>query len=98
GVDLCPMTHRIRQIGERDRVLGADIATGAAVTAERASWLGDAGRIDAGLETNGDWRADGRCPERCSRTHERTKLDHLRRSRVSGRLQPPCGPRIAFVQ
>ena len=41
--DLRAVAHGVGQIGERDRVLGADVAAAAAVAAARAGGLRDAG-------------------------------------------------------
>ena len=58
------MAHRVRQIGERDGVLGADVAAAAAVAAARAGRLLDAGGVDVGLEADGDRRRDDVVAER----------------------------------
>ncbi len=52
GEDLCPVPHRIRQVGERNRVLGAHVAAPATVTAQRAGGLRDAGQVDAFYEVH----------------------------------------------
>ena len=63
GEDLGAMDLGVGKIGERDRILGADIAARAAIAAERAGRLLDAGRIDGVLEADHDGSWDRRLAE-----------------------------------
>ena len=56
GEDLGAMRLGVGKIGQRDGVLGADIAARAAIAAERAGRLLDARRIDGRLEADDDGR------------------------------------------
>ena len=52
GEDLSAVGLRIGKVGECHRVLGADIAAGAAIAAKRAGRLLDAGGINGLLEAD----------------------------------------------
>ena len=79
--DLRAVPRRVGQVGERHRVLGADVAAAAAVAAARAGGLRHAGRIDGRVEAR---------PPRAPRTGAwpsaaRGTLQRL----VLGRARPP---------
>ncbi len=63
------MADRIGQVGQGDRVLGAQIAASAAVPASGARRLGDSGNIHGFLEVDDHRRGDGLGSKRsaCSR-------------------------------
>ena len=65
--DLGAVPRRVGQIGERHRVLGADVAAPAAVAAARAGGLRDAGRIDGRLEADHHRRVHRRLAQRDGR-------------------------------
>ncbi len=62
--ELRAVACRIRQVSERDRILGADIATPATVATAGAGWLGDAGGIGVLFKAHGHARGNGRCIDR----------------------------------
>ena len=87
------VAHRIRQIGESDGVLGADVAAAAAIAAARAARLLDAGDIDVGIEADGHRRRDDVVAERGAGSLQRPVLRVPGGARIALRLQP--APRAA---
>ena len=96
--DFRTVIARVRQIGERNGVLGADIAAPATIAATGAGWLMHASGVDGIPEAYGDpWRdrfqaecfaGPGKCLE--FRMH--------RRMRIPRRPQPVFGATEAFLQ
>ena len=72
--DLRAVRFRVGQVVHLRRVLGADVATRDAVSAERACALLDADMVDAVGERDVDRRAIARRPDRLRRALERLEL------------------------
>ena len=96
--DVGAVAHRVGQVGERHRVLGADVASPAAVAAARAGGLRDAGRVEAGLEADDDGCRDRRLVECDARLVQRLVLGAARRRRIARRPHPPLRPRVTLAQ
>ena len=97
-VELRAVAHRVREVGECDGVLGADVAAAAAVAAARAAGLLDAGDVDVGIEAHGDRRRDDVVAERGAGRLERLVFRILAGARVALRVQPELGAAEAFIE
>ena len=97
GEDLGAVPCRIGQVGERHRVLGADVAAPAAVAAARAGGLRHAGRIDGCGEAHHHRGRDRRLAQRHAGALERLVLGALGRRLVPRRPHPARRPRVAFI-
>ena len=97
GEDLGAVPGRIGQVGERHRILGADVAAAAAVAAARAGGLRHSGRIDGRGEAHHDRGRDRRRAERHAGTVERLVLGALGRRLVPRRAHPARRPRVALI-
>ena len=97
--DLGAVPRRIGQVGERHRVLGADVAAPAAVAAVRAGGLRHAGRIDRRLEARPPpARAPAPCRAPRDARSQRLVLGALGRRRIARRPHPAGRPRVAFLE
>ena len=100
GEDLGAVAHGVGQIGERDRVLGADVAAAAAVAAARAGGLLDAGRIDrVGSKLTATGGATGAVAERgAGRLPAPCTSCSAAGARIARGPQPALGPAVALVE
>ncbi len=98
GEDLGAMGVRVGQISERDGVLGADIAARAAIAAQRAGGLRDAGGIDGLGEAHHHRGGDGGLTEAGARRFQRAIFGEIGRGRITRRAQHGGGARIAHLQ
>ena len=96
--DLRPVPRRIGQIGERHRVLGADVAAPAAVAAMGAGGLRHAGRIDRRLEADHHRRVHRLLAQRSGSAVQRLVLAALGGRRIARRPHPAGRPRVAFLE
>ena len=78
-----PCARRIREVGHRHGVLGADVAAGAAIAAQRAGRLRDARRVHSLIEAHHHGRCDRCFAEACARRFERAKFAELAGLRVT---------------
>ena len=89
--------HGIGQIGERNRILGADVAAAAAVAAARAGRLPDAGRIDRfPLKLTATGAATGSSPNAVAGRCQGLELGALGGIGIARGPDPAGGPRIAL--
>ena len=99
GKELGAVARRIRQIGESDGVLGADVATAAAIAAARAAGLFDAGDVHVGIEADRHRRRNDVIAERRPGSFQRFVFCVLGGSRIALRLQPaPCAAKALLEQ
>ena len=96
--DLGPVPRRIGQVGERHRVLGADVAAPAAVAAMGAGGLRHAGRIDRRLEADHHWRVHRRLAQRDGSPLQRLVLAPPGGSRIARRPHPAGRTRVALLE
>ena len=96
GEYLRAVVHGVGKIGERDRVLGADVAASAAVAAARAGGLLDAGGIDCLPEAHRHRRRDRLLAQRRPGGGQRFELGALGGIGIARGPDPAGRPGIAF--
>jgi hypothetical protein len=98
GEDLRAVGLRVGKVGHGHGVLGADIAAGAAIAAQRASRLLDARRVHRVLEAHHNGRGDRVLAERGTRRLQRAVLGELGRLRITGGTQHGLRPLEAEIE
>jgi hypothetical protein len=98
GEEFGAVAYCVGQVGHRYRVLGADIAPGAAIPAPRAARLLNAHDVGVGLEADRDSRGDHVVAERLACRFQRPVLGKVASARVALRIEPLAGAAKALLE
>jgi hypothetical protein len=98
GEDVGAVRACVGEVGHGDGILGADIAARAAIAAQRACRLRDAGGIDGVLEAHHHGSRDGRMAEGSARCLKRAVFGEFSCMSVACRAEHGGGPAKANIK